>query len=450
METKILVGDIVNNIDDVVKQETEIGKQLWKDLLALHSADIAQVCTYLTDVYLGELFALFPKDTQLQVFEELPIKLKEKVLLALDDTHKAYILRHTPADDLTDIFDLLSDEDLKKSLEVLHKKDRQKVLSLLRFPADSAGGIMTIDMVTLMQDFTVSRSASLLQRLKPSVDLHRQIYVTDQDHRLVGYINLEDLLTRSPQRRLADIVRPIPYIAHVQEDQEAIAQKMVHYGMMTVPVVNDKQYLLGVIPEEKLIDVIQQEATEDVQRMSGAPVTVSYFDMPFFSLLYQRSMILGVLLILESVTSVIVGHFEAVLTPFLVMFFAMLVSTGGNTSNQTSAIAIQAMSSGDINESNVFRFVRREFMVGSLLAVILSCVSFIRVYAVHQNLIGSIVVSLSLGIIVMLSVLFGSLFPIILKRLGVDPAFSAGPFLATLMDILGIFIYCYVAYLILM
>ena len=161
-------------------------------------------------------------------------------------------------------------------------------------------------------------------------------------------------------------------------------------------------------------------------------------------------MILGVLLILESVTSVIVGHFEAVLTPFLVMFFAMLVSTGGNTSNQTSAIAIQAMSSGDINESNVFRFVRREFMVGCLLALILSCVSFIRVYAVHQNLIGSIVVSLSLGIIVMLSVLFGSLFPIILKRLGVDPAFSAGPFLATLMDILGIFIYCYVAYLILM
>ena len=118
METKILVGDIVNNIDDVIKQETEIGKQLWKDLLALHSADIAQVCTYLTDVHLGELFALFPKDTQLHVFEELPIKLKEKVLLVLDDSHKASILRHTPADDLTDIFDLLSDEDLKKSLEV--------------------------------------------------------------------------------------------------------------------------------------------------------------------------------------------------------------------------------------------------------------------------------------------------------------------------------------------
>ncbi len=449
METKILVGDIVRHIDEVIAHKTDQGKLLFKELLELHPADSAQVCTYLKDPALEELFVKFPKHKQLEVFEELPNNFKEKVLLTVDDAQKSYILRHTPADDLTDLFDILSDEDLKKCLEVLHKKDRQRVLSLLQFPPDSAGGIMTIDIVTLMQDFTVSKSISLLQRLKPNIDLYRQIYVTDQENKLVGYINLEDLLTRSPQRRLSDMLRQVPYITLAQEDQEEITKKMVHYRMMTVPVVNDKHYLLGVIPEEKLIDVIQQEATEDVQRMSGAPVTVSYFEMPFFQLLYQRSLILGVLLIVESITSVIVGRFESTLTPFLVMFFAMLVSTGGNTSSQTSAIAIQAMSSGDVNPSNIAKFLRREFFLGFLLAILLSGLSFIRVYSVHHDFMGSIVVSMSLGMTVMLSVVLGAFFPIVLKRIGVDPAFSAGPFLATLMDILGILIYCYVAYLVL-
>lgn len=449
METKILVGDIVRHIDEVISQQTEQGVLLWKELLHMHPADSAQVCTYLKDSDLKKLFLKLPKHKQQEVFAELPNGLKEKILVDLDDTTKSYILRHTPIDDLTDLFDTLSDEELKKSLDVLHKKDRQKVLSLLKFPPDSAGGIMTIDIVTLSQDYTVSRTVSLLQRLKPNIDLHRQIYVTNHDNKLVGFINLEDLLTRSPQRRLSDILCQVPYVASPQEDQEAIARKMVHYRMMTVPVVDANYYLLGVIPEEKIIDVIQQEATEDVQRMSGAPVGDSYFEMPFFQLLYQRSFILGVLLLLESATSIIVGRFEAVLTPFLTMFFAMLVSTGGNTSSQTSAITIQAMSAGDINSSNIFKFLRREVLVGALLAIILSGISFIRVYMVHHDFLGSLVVSLSLGLIVLFSVLLGAFFPILLKRVGVDPAFSAGPFLATLMDVLGIFIYCYVVYLVL-
>lgn len=449
METKILVGDIVRHIHEVIAHETDQGKMLWQELLHMHPADSAQVCTYLKDDNLEALFLKFPKTKQLEVFAELPNNFKEKILLILDDEVKAYVLRHTPIDDLTDLFDLLSNEELKKSLEVLHKKDRQRVLSLLKFPPDSAGGIMTIDIITFPQDFTVSRSISILQRIKPNVDLHRQIYVIDQEGKLVGYINLEDLVTRSPQKRLADILHETPYIAFPEQDQEDIAKQMVHYGMMTVPVVNEKHYLLGVIPEEKIIDVIQQEATEDVQRISAAPVTTSYFERPFFQLLYQRSFILGILLILESATSIIVGRFEDTLTPFLVMFFAMLVSTGGNTSSQTSAIAIQAMSSGDVNQSNLARFLRREFLLGSLLAVILSALSFARVYAVHYDLVGSAVVSLSLGIIVLMSVLLGAFFPIVLKKIGLDPAFSAGPFLATLMDILGIFIYCYIAYLVL-
>ncbi len=449
MESKQLQELILINIDEVIAQVTPQGISLWQSFLEMHPADSAKLLTLLSDDRLIQLFLKLSASKQLELFEELPDHDKEKILEHLDDVQKAFILRQTPIDDLTDLFDQLSDKELKKYLNILHTKDRQKVLSLMKFPADSAGGIMTLDFVTLVKDLTVENSVSILQRLKPNIDLHRQIYVTDQQNRLVGYINLEDLVLKSPSTRLESLVKQVPYVAQAEEDQELVAQKMVHYHMMTVPVVNDQQFLLGVIPEDTLIDVIQQEATQDVQRISAAPMATSYFDISFWYLLYQRSFILAILLIMGSLTSFIVGHFETTLTPFLVLFFTMLVSTGGNTGGQTSAIAIQAMSSGDLNETNRMRFIGREFLIGTMLALILAGITFIRVYVWYGEFMGSVVVSLSLGLIVLMSVLLGACFPVVLKKLGVDPAFSANPLLATVMDILGIFIYCYVAYLIL-
>lgn len=449
MESKHLHDLIISNIDDVIAQSTPESRSLWQAFLEMHPADSAQLLTYLSDDRLVALFLKLSQTKQLELFEELPDHDKETILERLDDLQKAFILRQTPIDDLTDLFDQLSDKELKKYLDILHKKDRQKVLSLMKFPADSAGGIMTLDFVTLIKDLTVGQSVTILQRVKPNIDLHRQIYVTDQFNKLVGYINLEDLVLKSPQTRLETFLKQVPYAAQAQEDQELIAQKMVHYHMMTVPVINDQMFLLGVIPEDTLIDVIQQEATEDVQRISAAPVTTSYFEIPFWYLLYQRSFILGILLIMGSLTSFIVGHFEATLTKFLILFFTMLVSTGGNTGGQTSAIAIQAMSSGDLNENNTMKFIGREFLIGAMLAIVLAAIAFVRVYVWYGQFMGSVVVSISLGLIVLMSVLLGACFPIVLKKLGVDPAFSASPLLATVMDILGIFIYCYVASLIL-
>ncbi len=449
MESKQLQELIIANIDEFIALSTDQSKILWQAFLDMHPADSAKLLTYLSDEKLIKVFLKMSQTKQLELFEELPDHDKEKILEKLDDSRKAFILHQTPIDELTDLFDQLSDKELKKYLDILHKKDRQKVLSLMKFPVDSAGGIMTLEFVTLIQDLTVGQSVSLLQRVKPNIDLHRQLYVTDVHNKLIGYINLEDLVLKSPQTRLESIVKQVPYIAQAQEDQERVARKMVHYGMLTVPVVNDQFFLLGVIPEDTLIDVIQQEATEDVQRISAAPVTTSYFEIPLWSLIGQRSFILGMLLIVGSLTSFIVGYFEATLTKFLVLFFTMLVSTGGNTGSQTSAIAIQAMSSGDLNESNRKHFIFREILIGSMLGIILGAVAFVRVYLWYGQFMGSVVVSLSLSIIVLISVLLGACLPLALQKYGVDPAFSASPVLATIMDILGISIYCYVAYLIL-
>lgn len=449
MISTTILENIALHIQEVILHESARSKVLVGQLNLAHYADIAQLINSLDPLYNVSLFLLLKPELQILVFYELQPAIMKMILSALNVSDKTNLLKNSHADQLTDLFDLLSDEELSTCLDILHKKDRQQVLSLMQFAPDSAGGIMNVDVITLMQDFTVAKSIVLLQRLRPRRDLHRNIYVTDEDNKLVGLIKLEDLVLKNPQIQLRSILRQIPFIAEVDQDQEEIANKMAHYRTMIAPVVNEQNYLLGIITGETLVDVLQREAQEDVHKMAGSYLSESYFETSSLSIILRRGVLLIALLLVESLTSVILGQYEATLSTFLVSFIAMLVSTAGNTSGQTSAIIIQGMSSGDINDSNINKILRREFFIGFVLACILALVAFVRVYIAQGFFWGSVVVSLSLGIIVFVSVMFGSILPVLLKKFNIDPAFSAGPFLATIMDIIGIFVYCYIAYLIL-
>jgi magnesium transporter len=245
-------------------------------------------------------------------------------------------------------------------------------------------------------------------------------------------------------------LRENEYVAQADEDQESMAKKMVHYGLSMVPVVGNESYFLGVISNQTLVDVLVEEATEDIQKMVAlSPMKESYFQTPFLRLFYQRSYILAILLLAESFSRTILDAYEETIGIFLMTFVPMLISVGGNTSSQTSAMVIQGMATGDLHESNVWRFLKRELFMATLLALFLGCVAFLRVSFTHALLIERIVVSVSLSLIVLVSVSLGGCIPLILKKLRLDPAFSAAPFLATIMDILGIFVYCYVSKLIL-
>ncbi len=448
IHTKIL-DTIAHNIHEVLDAKTEKSLELIEHLNLAHYADIAQLINHL-QAPLGErLFMMLKPTLKVLVFYELQPQLMRAILARLSVSDKSNLLKESHADAMTDFFDILTDEELQGCLDVLHQKDRQQVLSLMKFAPDTAGGIMNVDVITLTQDFTVAKSVTLLQRLRPQRDLYRNIYVTDSHNKLVGVIKLEDLILKSPETRLKSILRQVPFTANVYQDQEEIAKKMAHYRVTTAPVVNSENFLLGIITGETLVDVLQQEAQEDVQKMSGFLSDTSYLESSVFSIVMKRGMFLAFLLLAESLTSLIMDSFHGTLSAFLFSFITMLVATGGNTSSQTSAIVIQGLSSGDIHESNTYSFLRREFLIGFVLALFLSCIAFGRIYLLHQDFLGTLVVSMSLGLIVFMSVVFGSVLPIVLKRFDIDPAFFAGPFLATIMDIIGILVYCYIAYLIL-
>jgi magnesium transporter len=443
MDVKDLLYSIQDNIDEVVGQKSPLGRQLWYELLKTHPVDIAYLFKSLSKEHVKNLYKALPNEIQLDLFHELQDKLKVYVLSFLDDQEQFEAFQTLSTDDLTDLFDVFSDEELKRYLDSLHKRVREKVIKMLKFEPESAAGIMHTDVITLMEDFTVEKSISLMQRLRPSRDVHQQIFVVNKDHRLVGFVYLEDLVFNKPNVRISSFMKKNELVANADEDREKIAKEMVYYGVTTVPVIGSDDIFLGVISGDTLVDVLVEEATEDVQKMAAmTPLTRPYFETPFFQSLYERSYILVILLLAGSVSTTIMRMYESTLTEMLLFFVPMLTSVGGNTSNQTSAVAICGMASGEFDSGTMRQFLRREFMTASCLAIILGITSFARVYLTSGVIWESIVVSCTLSIIVLVSVTLGSAMPFVLKRFNIDPAFSAGPFLATIMDIVGILIYC--------
>jgi magnesium transporter len=447
-----IFDQVREHIDAVIEQEPPLGPALWEVFVQEHPADIAEFLSNLDREKIQGLFLNLSHELRLAVFQDLPDSLKVFCLSFLDDHSRTDILNNTPLDELTDLFDDLSDQELKQYLRLLHKKDRDMVIALMQFDPQSAGGIMDTDVLTLMQDFTVEKSIQVLQRLQPDQELHRRIFVTNQDNQLVGYINLEDLVLKNPSQRLASFLRKNEMVVAAEEDQETVANDMVHYGLMTVPVIGANNLFLGIISSDTLVDVIEQEASENVYKMAAmAPIKETYFETSFFRMFYERSFILIVLLIAQTFSSLILQSYQATLSDFLWIFITMLISAGGNASSQTSAIVIQGLATGELTSLNLGKFIRREFLMAGMIALVLGIFSFLRILVTHgtTKLLGAVAVSASLAIIVLVAVILGSCIPLVLRRLRIDPAFSAGPGLATLMDVLGLLIYCYISKLIL-
>ncbi len=445
MEGNKLFKEIEDNIAAVIGQKTPLGISLWEELLKVHPADCAEFFDTISRNNAQKLFSRFSSATQLKVFLELSDTMKIFMLSFMTDAEKATALHALPIDELTDLFDVLSDEELPLYLNLLHKQVRQKVLSLLKFEPDSAGGIMDTEALSLMADFTVEKSIALIQRLSANRDIYQQIYVTNKSQLLQGHINLEDLVLHKPEVRISSFMHKNELVVRATDDQEYVAKKMVHYDLITVPVVDDNNIFLGVIPSDTLIDVIVKEASEDVQKMAALPpMKYPYFQMSFVRLFYQRSSVLVALLIAESCSGPMIRAYEIYIIG-LTSYLPMLTSAGGNAGSQASAVVIQGLASGEFHSANLIHLLRRELFLTGSIAISLAIISFVRVYFTGGNIIKSVIVSGTVGLIIFISSILGIVTPFVLRRFNIDPAFFAGPFLATVMDILGVVIFCLLA-----
>ncbi len=452
MDVKTIIGHVRDYLEDIIKQKSARAKQIWQAFCELHPVDIADFIDDNNKQHQHSLYLLLPVELRHDVFVELGDTSKITILEQMSDQEATDTLAFLAPDELTDLFDLLSDETLKKYLSLLNKKVRQQVVSLLKFDSESAGGVMHTDVITLMPGFTVERAATLLRRLQPQRDIHEQIFVTNEQNQLIGTIHLADLVLQKPETKIDAFMAENELVVRADEDQESVAKKMRHYGQMIAPVVDDGNHFLGVIPSETLVDVIVEEATEDVQRMAALkPMKKSYFKAPFMRVLYERGSILVILMLFESVSGIILGAYEGMLSSSVVLysFIPMLMSMGGNTSHQTSTVVIQGLALGDVQTNDMRAFLKREFTMAACLAAILGTTAFARAIMTGGSWLQGVAISIAATIIALASVSLGSFMPLVLKRIGIDPAFSAGPFLSTFMDVAGVLIYCTVVKLIL-
>lgn len=447
LKIKKILFQIENNIDSVIAEDTILGRDLWQILLMQHHADIAMLVSKLSVDRQAALFKKLGKELSVKVFRKIPQAAQSALLVKLDLEHATLILKNMPAGELTDLFDYLSDADLEKYLTLLQANQRNQILSLLSFNPRSAGGRMNSDVITLQKDFTVRRSVELLQRLGSSKTIMQRMYVTSKDNVLIGYITLDRLVLSKPDTPLAQIINPNELVILVDEDQEDVANQMHHYGLLDVPVVDKHNYFLGVITADDVFEIIKEEGSEDVYKMFGLiPVENGYFATPMWRIIWQRGVWLVGLLILQSFSSLILSTYSEMVNKYTIIavFLTMLIGTGGNAGNQSATLVIRGLTTREMTRRNAYKVLLREFGISLVMASILVVVGFLRVYSSHQDLLSALVISLSLFLIVVTSMTLGAFIPIMLERLDVDPAHSAAPFLATLMDILGVLIYCFV------
>jgi magnesium transporter len=441
---------MLDAFDELIANNTRHSQKLWSSFVELHPADGAELLAEFSWAQLRQFFDALKPSHQAALFPYFSRKLQRYSLSFLPEVDARNILRNMNLDDIVDLFDYLSGAELRKYTEFLDTASQKKVLSLLQFDSQSAGGVMDPDVLAFDHNLTVDEAVKIMQKLQPRQEVYRKIFLTDANGVIAGFISLEDLVLRGPEVKLKSFAQESPVIFTVDVDQEEVAKKMRHYELVIAPVVDIGHKFLGVITGDILVEVVGEEASEDMYKMSALrPMEGTYFQTSFGRLFLERAGILVALLLAQSISSSIIQRYEATLAGLLMYFITMLISTGGNSSSQTSALVIQGMASGEVNHDNMMRFLRREVLMAGSLAAILGIVAFGRTYYVCNNFWPSLAVSLSLSTIVMVSVVLGSAIPIGLKKLNIDPAFSAGPFLATLMDIIGVFIYCYISTLIL-
>lgn len=447
LKIKKILFQIENNIDAVIAENTALGKDLWQILIAQHHADIAMLMDRLDGERQLAIFKKLPQDISVNVFRDIPQDVQGALLLQLDTPHAALILKNMPADELTDLFDYLSDEDLEKYLRLLQSNQRNQILSLLNFNPQSAGGRMNSDVITLQQDFTVKRSVELLQRLSPAKTVMQRIYVTNKDNVLIGYVTLDKLVLSKPETPLANIIYPNELVVLVDEDQEDVTNQMYHYGLMYVPVVDKHNRFLGAITADDVVEIIKEEDSEDVYKMSGLiPVEYGYFSTPMWKIIWQRGVWLIGLLVLQGFSSMILSKYSDMINKYTIVavFLTMLIGTGGNAGNQSATLIIRGLTTREMTRQNAYKILLREFGIALILGLLLVAVGFVRVFWSYHDVLTAMVISLSLFLIVVTSMILGACIPMMLEYFDIDPAHSAAPFLATLMDILGVLIYCFV------
>jgi magnesium transporter len=391
------------------------------------------------------------------VFKILDISQQKDIVKELPSAKTAELLNELPADDRTDFLEELPKAAIRDLIKLLDPEERKITLSLLGYPEDSVGRLMTPDYVYIYLHNTVSDVFETIRKHAKGSETIDVIYVIDENGLLIDDIRIRDVILALPEKRVDEIIDGRFVSLNVQDDQEHASQVFKMNNRVALPVVDDNNILLGIVTIDDMLWVANEEFSEDMQKMGGTEaLNEPYLDIPLLKLFRKRIGWLVVLFLGEMLTATAMGYFEDEIAKAIVLtlFIPLIISSGGNSGSQASTLIIQAMAVGEITIADWWRVLRRELSSGLLLGTVLGIIGFVRIalwhsiapklYGEHWEMIG-ITVGFALVGVVLWGTLAGSMLPILLKKLGADPAVSSAPFVATLVDVTGLVIYFTVA-----
>jgi len=410
----------------------------------------------------AEIFSELNDTHQVALLQELDPAESADILEKMDDQQAARLIDGLPTESVIRIVDEMQPDEAADLLGDIHPSQAQAVLAGLEAPDDvqplllhrddSAGGLMSSEFLALRGRMTVSQAIQAIRDWNPETGHLLYLFVVDEMRKLRGTVSLQQLILADPNMRLEDIMNTDVIAVQAGTDQEQVAHLMSRYDLLELPVVDADNILLGVITVDDIVDVLVDEATEDIQRLGGAQsLEGSYLDTPVLTVAQKRVGWLLILFVTESLTGTVLRHFESELHTVVALsfFIPLLIGTGGNAGSQTTSTIIRALAVGDINLGDAARAFWHEMRTGLLLGLGMAIIAYIRALTWGSTPALAVTVSLAIAAIVVWANALGSLLPLLAQRLRVDPAIVSGPVMSTLVDATGLFIYFSIAKIVL-
>ncbi|WP_278473520.1 magnesium transporter [Turicibacter sanguinis] len=419
--------------------------ELCEYLQELNSVDVANQLMDLEDEELVLVFRVLPKDIAAEVFSYLDKDSQQHIVESITDREVTQIVDKLFLDDTVDFIEELPANVVKKVIRNTSPQKRELINQFLQYAQYSAGSIMTIEFVDLKAYMTVKEAINHTRKTGTTKETLETCFIIDQARHLLGSVTLKDLILSEDDMIIEDIMDTNLISVQTSVDQEEVAHLFKAYDLVTMPVVDKENRLVGMITIDDVVDIIEQENTEDFQKMAAmAPNEEPYLKTPVLSLAKHRIIWLLVLMISATVTGRIIQGFEEVIQSVVILasFIPMLMDTGGNAGSQSSTLIIRGLALGEITTHDYLKVMFKELRVGIVVAIVLSVVNFLRIYFIeHVEFMVGITVCASLFFTVILAKVVGSILPIIAKKLKFDPAIMASPLITTIVDAFALIVY---------
>jgi len=419
------------------------------EILNFEAADIAEILSELSDELLIKFFRLLPKDIAADTFSFLEIDNQQTIINSLTAKEAASIIDNMFADDATDLLEEMPANVVQKILSKTTPETRKDINHLLMYPADSAGSIMTVEFMDIKDFMNVKEAINKVKKEAVDKETIDFCYVLDSARKLVGIVSLKQLILATDNTMVKDIMEIDPTVVSTKTDQEEVAHMFKKYDLTTMPVVDSENRLVGIITIDDIVDIIEEETTEDIEKMAAiTPTDKPYLKLNLLEIYKSRMPWLLFLMISATFTGKIISSYESALANYaiLTVFIPMIMGTGGNAGGQASVTIIRALSLNEVEFKDVLKVLLKECLIGLICGLTLAMCNFIKLIIIDQiSVTFALIVCFALLLTVLFAKIIGAILPILADKIHLDPAVMANPIITTIVDALSLIVYFQIA-----